>query len=124
MTIMVLAIIGLVTVLIILALIGLVIWQKRFGVQVHSLHRIERQLEELGNDLCHELSPETEHNEEQENFELPEAAALSERRTTAAGEPKNGLSESGRDEDLILGYNVGKSGKIYTERELEALIKE
>lgn len=187
MTTMVWSILALV-VIIALIITGIVIWRKKSDAQVDSLHNIEKQLGEIGD----ELKMGTEGKADRTPEEFPEAAMVSEPEPVEQPEPEPETdkpaaaeledADSGmpsivlpeleeepdyeEDDDMepepeaepvvidiasILGsrfvdeednsdqnteaentegqksvsiYNTGRSGRVYTEEELELLIKE
>lgn len=130
-----------------LIITGLVIWRKNSENQTRSLTNIEKQLEEIGGGLraesCGSIldnnavageypAPLRKKERLPKERQMPEGAE-----SEAPGDSLNiavALENSRADfqsdnsdkavEKSISMYNVGKSGKIYTEEELDLLIKE
>lgn len=154
MTTIALPMFAMIAAIILLIIIGLILWHKKAASQEYSLHNIEERLTRIETDLrnCTDEikkqkayvvpAPETpslsqenqldlqDLQEEALSADIPEEDKASETEALEEVPSTENLIQE-QDANLDRGseqptsiYNIGKSGKIYTEEELDLLIKE
>ena len=154
MTTIALPMFAMIAAIILLIIIGLILWHKKAASQEYSLQSIEERLIKIEKDLRNyaddmkkqeafavpapETPPLSQENEldlqdlqeEELLVDIPEENEASETEVREEVPSAENLIQE-QDANLDRGseqptsiYNIGKSGKIYTEEELDLLIKE